>query len=60
MNIVSAVLAGMVCLMVGCAASQPESPREARLWRERLERQQADVREEGRIGYIGYDVSAGE
>jgi hypothetical protein len=61
MNIGSAVFAGMVSLMVlGCAATQPESPREARLWRERLESQQAAVREDGRIGYIGYDGSAGE
>lgn len=61
MNIGSAILAGMLSLMVlGCAASQPESPREARLWRERLESQQAAVREQGRIGYIGYDGSAGE
>jgi hypothetical protein len=61
MNIGSAALAGMVSLMVlGCAATQPESPREARLWRERLESQQAAVREDGRIGYIGYDGSAGE
>ena len=41
MNIGSAVFAGMVSLMVlGCAATQPESASEARMSQAQLERQQ--------------------
>jgi hypothetical protein len=57
MSFRSAALAGMFSLMVlGCATNQPESPNEARIWREQLERQQQGAREAGRIGYIGNEA----
>jgi hypothetical protein len=48
-------------MVLGCATDPPVSAGEdARLWREERERQQQGVREEGRIGYIGNEGSAGE
>jgi outer membrane biogenesis lipoprotein LolB len=61
MSLRSIGLVGLVCLMaLGCATNQPESASDARMWREEKERQQQGVREEGRIGYIGNEGSAGE
>lgn len=45
-------------LVVGCAANPAESGREARMWSAQLQRQQEIVRNQGRIGYIGYEGPA--
>ena len=45
-------------LVVGCAASPTQSGREARIWNAQLQRQQEIVRNQGRIGYIGYEGPA--
>jgi len=45
-------------LVLGCAASPTESASEARMWRAQLQRQQEVVRNQGRIGYIGYEGPA--
>jgi outer membrane biogenesis lipoprotein LolB len=42
-------------LVLGCAISAPESSRDDRIWREQLQRQQEVVRNQGRIGHIGYE-----
>ena len=48
-------------MVLGCANNPPISAsQDARLWQEEKERQQQGVREEGRIGYIGNEGSAGE
>ena len=39
----------------GCANIRTESANDARIWRAQLQRQQEVVREQGRIGYIGYE-----
>ena len=57
---------GLVCIIslmvLGCATNPPpvSASEDARLWRGEKERQQQGVREEGRIGYIGNEGSAGE
>jgi hypothetical protein len=56
---------GLACvissMVLGCATEPPVSAsEEARLWRKEKESQQQGVREEGRIGYIGNEGSAGE
>ena len=56
MSLRSAVIMGITSLMVfGCATHPPAPTADARLWREQLERQQQGARDNGRIGYIGYD-----
>ena len=62
MSLRSAGLAAIISLMVlGCASNPPISAsQDARLWQQEKERQQQGVREEGRIGYIGNEGSAGE
>ena len=39
----------------GCANSRTDSASDARMWRAQLQRQQEVVRDQGRIGYIGYE-----
>jgi hypothetical protein len=39
----------------GCANSRTDSASDARIWRAQLQRQQEVVRDQGRIGYIGYE-----
>ena len=62
MSLRSCGLAAIIFLMVlGCASNPPISAsQDARLWQEEKERQQQGVREEGRLGYIGNEGSAGE
>jgi hypothetical protein len=44
----------VISLMVlGCAANQPETAEQARMWQRQLERQQDAARDAGRIGWIG-------
>ncbi len=45
-------------LILGCAASPTDPAREARMWRAQLQRQQEAVRNDGRIGHIGYEGPA--
>ena len=42
-------------LVLGCANSVPRSPSNDRIWQAQLQRQQEAVRNQGRIGYIGYE-----
>jgi hypothetical protein len=41
--------------LFGCANSRTESSSDARIWAAQLQRQQEAVRDQGRIGHIGYE-----
>jgi hypothetical protein len=41
--------------LFGCASSRTESASDGRIWAAQLQRQQEAVRDQGRIGYIGYE-----
>ena len=45
----------MSLLIFGCASSAPQSASSDRIWQAQLLRQQQAVRDQGRIGYIGYE-----
>jgi hypothetical protein len=57
LNIVQrlAVVAALASLFLGCASNARESASDARIWAARLARQQEGARENGRIGWVGYD-----
>ena len=57
LNIVQylAVVAALASLFLGCAPNARESASESRIWAAQLARQQEGARENGRIGWVGYD-----
>jgi hypothetical protein len=57
LNIVKhlAVVAALASLFLGCAPNARESAGDARIWAAQLARQQEGARENGRIGWVGYD-----
>ena len=50
-----AVVAALATLFLGCAPNARESASDARIWAAQLARQQEGARENGRIGWVGYD-----
>jgi hypothetical protein len=42
-------------MLLGCTTSQTQSANDARIWSAQLQRRQKAVRNQGRIGYIGYE-----
>ena len=57
LNIVQhlAVVAALASLFLGCASNARESASDARIWAAQLARQQEGARENGRIGWVGYE-----
>jgi hypothetical protein len=57
LNIVQhlAVVGALASLFLGCAPNARESASDARIWAAQLARQQEGARENGRIGWVGYD-----
>jgi hypothetical protein len=41
--------------LFGCVTSQTQPASDARIWSAQLQRQQEVVRDQGRIGHIGYE-----
>ena len=50
-----ALVAALASLFLGCAPNARESASDARIWAAQLARQQEGARENGRIGWVGYD-----
>ena len=50
-----AIVAALASLFLGCAPNARESASDARIWAAQLARQQEGARENGRIGWVGYD-----
>lgn len=50
-----AVVAVLASLFFGCAPNAREPTSDARIWAAQLARQQEGARENGRIGWVGYD-----
>ena len=50
-----ALVAALASLFLGCAPTARESASADRMWAAQLARQQDGARENGRIGWVGYD-----
>jgi len=50
-----ALVAALASLFLGCAPNAREPTSDARIWAAQLARQQEGARENGRIGWVGYD-----